>query len=55
MTKSLHFFIYLIALASAGLSIHQAFAQRGPSIEPTAEISIEEERQVPSNGYGEGI
>lgn len=54
MTKSLHFFIYLIALASAGLSIHQAFAQRGPSIEPMAEISIEEERQVPSNGPVKG-
>jgi hypothetical protein len=54
MTKTLSLFIYLIALASAGLSIHQAFAQRGPSVEPMAEVSIEEERQVPSNGPVKG-
>ena len=54
MKKSLHLFIYLVALASAGLSIHQAFAQRGPSVEPMAEVSIEEERQVPTNGQVKG-
>lgn len=41
MRRILYTFLYIVSLAIAGLSIHQAFAQqRGPSVEPLAEIEI---------------
>ena len=49
MKKALYTFLYIISLAVAGLSIHQAFAQqRSPSVEPIAEIEI---GAAPSKGY----
>lgn len=46
MKKPLFSLLYILSLLTAGLSIHQAFAQRSPSIEPLMEVSIEEERPV---------
>ena len=42
MKKSIHSALYLFTLLSAGLTIHQAFADRGPSVEPITEVSIED-------------
>ena len=42
MKKSFYSALYLISLLSAGLTIHQAFADRGPSVEPITEVSIED-------------
>jgi len=41
----------MFTLLTAGFTIHQAFAQRGPAVEPITEISIEENR--PSMKEGE--
>lgn len=49
MRKTLYTFLYIVSLAVAGLSIHQAFAQqRSPSVEPLAEIEM---GASPSKGY----
>lgn len=49
MRKALYKFLYIVSLAVAGLSIHQAFAQqRSPSVEPMAEIEM---GASPSKGY----
>lgn len=53
MRKSLYSFIYVFSLLSAGLSIHQAFAQRSPSVEPITEVSIEENRPTHNPGTTE--
>ncbi|MGZ3789458.1 MAG: hypothetical protein ACXVLQ_13095 [Bacteriovorax sp.] len=50
MKKPLFSTIYFLTLMSAGLTIHQAFAGRSPSVEPLTEISIEENR--PANAQG---
>lgn len=42
MKKPLFSAIYFITLATAGLTIHQAFAERSPSVEPMTEISLED-------------
>ncbi len=55
MNKSLFTAIYLVTILSAGLSIHQAFAQRSPSVEPMAEVSIEEDRPRPAEGPARGF
>lgn len=44
MRKSFYSTLYVLSLLSAGLTIHQAFAQRSPSVEPITEVSIEENR-----------
>ncbi len=44
MKKPLFSTIYIFTLMAAGLTIHQAFAERSPSVEPMTEISIEENR-----------
>lgn len=43
--------IFTISLLSAGFSMHQAFAQRSPSVEPMTEVSIEENRTAPETGF----
>jgi hypothetical protein len=49
MKNILYTFIYLLALASASLFIHQAVAQqRAPSVSPLVEVEI---GAAPSNGY----
>ncbi len=42
MKKPLFSALYFITLATAGLTIHQAFAQRAPSVEPLTEVSLED-------------
>ena len=42
MKKPLFSALYFIALASAGLTIHQAFAERSPAVEPLTEVSLED-------------
>lgn len=44
MRKSFFSTIYIFTLLTAGLTIHQAFAQRTPAVEPITEVSIEENR-----------
>ncbi len=46
MKKPLFSAIYFFSLATAGLTIHQAFAERSPAIEPMTEVSIEENRST---------
>ncbi|MDO9183734.1 MAG: hypothetical protein Q7U04_15070 [Bacteriovorax sp.] len=53
MNKPLFSAIYILSLLTAGLTIHQAFAQRSPAIEPITEVSIEENRPVVKNGQPE--
>lgn len=53
MRKSFFSIIYVFTLLTAGLSIHQAFAQRSPSVEPIQEISIEENRVTQTAGQPE--
>lgn len=55
MKKPLFSAIYILTLLTAGLTIHQAFAQthRSPSVEPITEISIEENRPVIKEGQTE--
>jgi hypothetical protein len=49
MKSTLYTFIYLLALASASLFIHQAVAQqRAPSVSPLVEVEI---GAAPSKGY----
>lgn len=50
MKKPLFSALYIITLFSAGFSIHQAFAQRSPSVEPITEIAIEDSKPVFKNG-----
>lgn len=42
MKKPLFSAIYFFTLATAGLTIHQAFADRGPAVEPLTEVSLED-------------
>lgn len=42
MKKPLFTALYFITLATAGLTIHQAFAERAPSVEPMTEVSLED-------------
>lgn len=42
MKKPLFSALYFLTLATAGLTIHQAFAQRSPSVEPLTEVSLED-------------
>lgn len=42
MKKPLFSAIYFFTLATAGLTIHQAFAERAPSVEPLTEVSLED-------------
>ncbi|MFA6238362.1 MAG: hypothetical protein WC635_13600 [Bacteriovorax sp.] len=56
MRKSFFSIIYVTTLLTAGLTIHQAFAQRTPAVEPITEISIEENRPTgdqakPESGF----
>lgn len=52
MNKPLFTAIYFFSIATAGLTIHQAFAQRSPSVEPMTEVSIEEGRSTkPQSGF----
>lgn len=56
MKKPLYSTVYVLCLLSAGLTIHQAFAQRSPAIEPMTEVSIEENQPAqnagkPANGF----
>lgn len=46
MKRPLFSAIYIFTLLTAGFTIHQAFAERSPSVEPITEISIEENRPV---------
>ncbi len=46
MKRPLFSALYLLTLMSAGLTIHQAFAQRSPSVEPMTEVSIEDEKPM---------
>jgi hypothetical protein len=47
--------LYILTLLTAGLTIHQAFAQtqRSPSVDPITEVSIEENRPVIKEGQAE--
>jgi len=47
MKKPLFSVLYILVLLTAGLTIHQAFAERSPAVDPMTEVSIEENR--PSN------
>ena len=52
MKKPLFSTIYVLTLMTAGLTIHQAFAERSPSVEPMTEVSIEENRPTSvQNGF----
>lgn len=52
MKKPLFSAIYFLSLATAGLTIHQAFAERAPAVEPMTEVSIEENRSTKThNGF----
>jgi hypothetical protein len=42
MKKPLFSAIYFFTLATAGLTIHQAFAERAPAVEPLTEVSLED-------------
>lgn len=42
MKKPLFSAVYFFTLATAGLTIHQAFAERSPSVEPLTEVSLED-------------
>lgn len=42
MKKPLFSALYFLSLATAGLTIHQAFAERSPSVEPMTEVSLED-------------
>jgi len=42
MKKPLFSAVYFFTLATAGLTIHQAFAERAPSVEPLTEVSLED-------------
>lgn len=53
MKKPLFSALYILSLLTAGLTIHQAFAQRSPSVEPITEVSIEENRPVVKEGQAE--
>ena len=53
MKKPLFTALYVLSLLTAGLTIHQAFAQRSPSVEPITEVSIEENRPVIKEGQTE--
>jgi hypothetical protein len=55
MKKPLFSALYILTLLTAGLTIHQAFAQtqRSPSVEPITEVSIEENRPVIKEGQTE--
>lgn len=44
MNKPLFSALYLLSILTAGLTIHQAFAQRSPAVETITEVSIEENR-----------
>ncbi|MDD4974325.1 MAG: hypothetical protein PHY93_08225 [Bacteriovorax sp.] len=48
MKKPLFSALYILSLLTAGLTIHQAFAQtqRSPSVDPITEVSIEGNRPV---------
>lgn len=51
MKKPLISAIYILSLLTAGLTIHQAFAQqRSPSVEPITEVSIEDNRTPTKEG-----
>lgn len=51
MRKPFYSFICILSFLGAGLTIHQAFAQRSPSVEPVTEVSIEEDRALQTPGY----
>lgn len=51
MRKPIYSFICIFSFLGAGLTIHQAFAQRSPSVEPVTEVSIEEDRAIHAPGY----
>lgn len=52
MKKPLFSALYILSLLTAGLTIHQAFAERGPAVEPMTEVSLEENRPSnPHNGF----
>ncbi len=52
MKKPLFSALYILSLMTAGLTIHKAFAGRGPSVEPMTEVSIEEGRpNKPQAGF----
>lgn len=56
MNKPLFSALYLLSLLTAGLTIHQAFAQRSPAVEPVTEVSIEDNNPIakkgtPENGF----
>ena len=50
MKKPLYSTVYVLCLLTAGLTIHQAFAQRSPAIEQMTEVSIEENQPVQNSG-----
>lgn len=53
MQKSLFSLIYVLSLLTAGLTIRQAFADRGPSVEPITEVSFEDNRPARKPGQVE--
>lgn len=53
MRKPLFSFLYVLSVLGTGLTIHQALAQRSPSVEPITEVSIEENRPARSPGQVE--
>ena len=53
MKKPLFSALYIFSLFTAGLTIHQAFAQRAPSVEPITEVSIEENKPTAKEGTAE--
>lgn len=53
MKKPLFSALYILSLLTAGLTIHQAFAERSPAVEPITEVSIEENRPVIKEGQTE--
>lgn len=55
MRKPIYSFITIFSLMTAGLSIHQAFAERSPSVEPITEVSIEDNRVANADGNAEGF
>lgn len=50
MKKPLFSALYILSLMTAGLTIHQAFAERSPAVEPMTEVSIEENRPTATQG-----